>query len=331
MLTKLSVLLFVLFLALPCFAQQPRIDSIAVDEDKGELVLHGDFQNSSSAIVLVDSVSLPVTLTSDTLIRATIPVSGKGSAGWVSITDKVTESNRKLITYVHFYIYHYTSYSPQCFSLHADSINIRADFLDLDSATNNYFICSNLSRCHDELYCTLGMGNNNYDSAATLQASLQYDASKKYFIYPITSFEAATGYTTFYKAYVSIDNNFAPIYHSEISQSNEQFFWGSLVPTDFPPSTTRVNAILSIPNILQAHLSSDPIAENADMIVTLQNPKNTQMQIIDILGHIISSDAKMLQAGENKMPINSSVLLSGIYICRLEADGEVVSVRFVKE
>ncbi|MFI5264355.1 MAG: T9SS type A sorting domain-containing protein, partial [Candidatus Kapaibacterium sp.] len=78
-------------------------------------------------------------------------------------------------------------------------------------------------------------------------------------------------------------------------------------------------------------LSSDPITSNADMIVTIQNPKNVQIQNLDILGHIISSEEKMLQAGENKLPINASALPSGLYICRLQAGGEVVSVRFVKE
>ena len=58
---------------------------------------------------------------------------------------------------------------------------------------------------------------------------------------------------------------------------------------------------------------------------------NVRMEIIDILGHIISLDEKMLQAGMNKLMINSSTLQSGIYICRLQAGGEVVSVRVVKE
>ena len=93
MLTKIPILLLTLLLSVPAFAQQPRIDSIAVDEDKGELVLHGSFQNYSSAIVLVDSVSLAVTLASDTLIMATIPLSGKGSAGEVRAILYVIKDN----------------------------------------------------------------------------------------------------------------------------------------------------------------------------------------------------------------------------------------------
>jgi len=84
-------------------------------------------------------------------------------------------------------------------------------------------------------------------------------------------------------------------------------------------------------NIFQVHLSSDPVAKNADVIATLHDAMNVHMEIIDILGHVIFSEERMLSAGENRLPINSSVLPSGIYICRMQAGGEAVSIRFVKE
>jgi hypothetical protein len=82
---------------------------------------------------------------------------------------------------------------------------------------------------------------------------------------------------------------------------------------------------------LQAHLSSDPITANAEVIVKLQNAINVRMEIMDILGHVVFSEERMLSADENRMPINSTSLPSGIYIYRLQTGGEVVSVRFVKE
>jgi hypothetical protein len=111
----------------------------------------------------------------------------------------------------------------------------------------------------------------------------------------------------------------------------ECFQWNPITPTDFPPSSANVREAQPNPNILQVHLSSDPVSANSDLIVTLPNQMNVRMEFMDILGHIISSDEKMFQAGINKLPINSSALSSGIYICRLQAGGEVVSVRFVKE
>ena len=105
---------------------------------------------------------------------------------------------------------------------------------------------------------------------------------------------------------------------------------GSLAPTDFPPSSASVREASTL-NFLQAHLSSDPVAGNAEVIVTLQNAMNVKMEIMDILGHVVFSEERMLSAGENRLPVNLPKLPSGVYICRLQAGGEVVSVRFVKE
>src|ERR1043166_3419398 len=101
---KFPILFLALLLSAPSFAQQPRIDSIAVDEDKGELVLHGSFENSASAIVTVDSVSLRVVVVNDSLIRATIPLVGRGSCGSVKIITNTEESNSRLLSYIHVYV-----------------------------------------------------------------------------------------------------------------------------------------------------------------------------------------------------------------------------------
>ncbi len=50
-----------------------QIDSIIVDEKNEQINIFGSFDSSSSAIVLVDSVSLSKTVTSDSLIKANIP------------------------------------------------------------------------------------------------------------------------------------------------------------------------------------------------------------------------------------------------------------------
>ena len=130
--TKITVLLFTLLLSAPAFAQQPRIDSIAVDEDKGELILHGDFPNSASAVVTVDSVSLSVTFTSDTFLRATIPVSGRGSCGVVKVSVLNNRSNQRQLTYFHFKVFHYFyiyhSQGYYVLSQNEDIIHVRFDY-----------------------------------------------------------------------------------------------------------------------------------------------------------------------------------------------------------
>src|SRR5437868_1037638 len=124
---KISVLFLMAFLSAPALAQQPRIDGISVDEDKGELIVKGLFQNPTSAVVFIDSVSLYVTFTSDTFIRATIPLKGKGSAGWVQVNVGALESNNKLLTYIHYFFYfsgdHIYSDGGEEFQINADTLH----------------------------------------------------------------------------------------------------------------------------------------------------------------------------------------------------------------
>ncbi len=54
------------------------------------------------------------------------------------------------------------------------------------------------------------------------------------------------------------------------------------------------------------------------------------MEIMDILGYMRSSEEKILSAGENRLPVNASSLMAGVYICRIVAGDEVTSLRFVK-
>jgi len=329
--TKIPILFLALFLTAPAFAQQPRIDSIAVDEDKGELVLHGSFALSFATIVLVDSVSLPIVNINDTILRATIPDSGKGSCGLVSVNVGANVSNKKLLTYIHLYVFHCYTFSNNARfdqSRNSDTIHLRGDFNNFRQTRS--IISSRFSRCNDHSVSTYGL---RYDSSGILKTSLTYDPTTKSFEYDISY----QGYFSITDAIAKIllDNTFTPILENKGtncgSSGIEGFTWGPIAPTDFPPSSTSVQESPSTPNILQTRLSSDPVIANAEVIVTLREAMNLRMEIMDILGHVVFSDERMLSAGENKMPINSTSLPSGIYICRLQAGGEVVSVRFVKE
>jgi hypothetical protein len=118
---------------------QPRIDSIAIDEDAGELQLFGDFQLMGELQVTCDSVPLRVVLRAQDMIRDEIPDSGKGSCGWVSVRLFGEESNRKLITYWHFHNFYMDVVSASDggveFESKADTIFLRGDAL---SAYNAY-------------------------------------------------------------------------------------------------------------------------------------------------------------------------------------------------
>jgi hypothetical protein len=335
--TKISGFVLALLLSAPAFAQQPRIDRIAVDEGKGELVLLGNFQNSSSAIVLVDSVSLPVTSASDTIIRATIPDNGKGSAGRVEVSSNGNLSNSKILTYFHFWIfcsfYHHYSDGSGFITANADSIHSRGDLTT--TPVLQQILCSKISRLHASANGWNGLRSQytgpKYDTTTNIITNFGYDNKAFDYFFTMPQTDVGGGDQS---AYIVLDNNYQIVPYSLNDCGGttwECFNWGSLATTDFPPSISGVHDSPSNPNILQAHISSDPVAPNAEVILTLQNSMNVRMDIMDILGHIVFSNERMLSAGENKLPINSSRLPSGIYICRLQASGEAVSVRFVKE
>ncbi|MFI5264356.1 MAG: T9SS type A sorting domain-containing protein [Candidatus Kapaibacterium sp.] len=348
---KITSFLIAFFLALPCFAQQPRIDSIAVDEDKGELVLYGSFPNSSSAIVLVDSISLPITLALDTLIRTKIPDSGKGSSGWVKVNIKNNSSNEKLLTYFHFEVY------DQWFHLYSDGtleyelvnniIHVRVSISNFANKSANYLSPTKLSNYHIKAQGQNGIHGglyqgSNYDSTVSFSRPIIYDDKNQVFQVDYWIPDHYTKTQLLSNATIRLDANYK-IIHDHIQGdpygnidtcraiSGSCYNIQAIAPTDFPPSSADVSELMPTSSILQARLSSDPINSNSGIIITLQNPKNVQIQILDILGHIISSEEKMLQAGENKLPINASAFPPGMYICRIQAGGEVVSVRFVKE
>jgi hypothetical protein len=331
---KTASIILIVFAALstPSFAQIPHIDSIAVDEDKGELVLYGDFPNSSSAMVLVDSVALPVVLASDTLIRATIQVSGKGSCGSVNIKINGQESNSQILTYIHFEIcntFEVThSDASNGWTREKWDIHLRSGQLN----SNNNLRMSKISRDNKSAGGQDGTRSKYtgpvYDTTWVLQDGIIYDSKSRVISYG--------------RANVRLDDNYGVIaemlnlFPNICSQGNCSlgtngycYQWYSIAPTDFPPSISTVRE--SYPIILQTHLSSDPISANAEVIISLHDAMKVRMEILDILGHLKYSDEKMLSAGENKMPINASMLLEGVYICKLQAGSEVMSLRFVKE
>ncbi len=88
---------FLLLLAGASYAQPPRIDSMFVDEAKSELQINGDFGSAMGA-VWVDSVELQITNWADTFIVATIPSSGKGSAGPVVVGGRGYQSEARMLT-----------------------------------------------------------------------------------------------------------------------------------------------------------------------------------------------------------------------------------------
>jgi hypothetical protein len=87
----------ILLLATVGRSQSLRIDSMFVDEMKGQLQVYGEF-GSSQGKVTVDSVDMQIKTWTDSLITTTIPDSGKGSAGPVQVSVNNLISKKTMIT-----------------------------------------------------------------------------------------------------------------------------------------------------------------------------------------------------------------------------------------
>ncbi len=93
-------LLVVVILAGLCSAlraQRPVIDSMRVDEWARTLIIHGEFGFAKGA-VWCDSVELPISFWSDTMIRAAIPDTGKGSVGPVVVGANGYQTKARILT-----------------------------------------------------------------------------------------------------------------------------------------------------------------------------------------------------------------------------------------
>lgn len=229
-----------------------RIDSISVDEEKGELVIHGLFDSSSLAQVSVDSLLLTKTFFSDSLIRVNIPVSGKGSAGWVQVKIGGYESNKKLLTYFHFEVYHnfwcHFGDSGYGESFNEDTIHARADILSMAGKGNAQLSFSKLSHCHDIADGHNGLhgsiyGGPTYDTSGILRGTISYSASAKTFTYLISYYYMIDNTVIVDEADITLDVNYLAISKDVNLGQNcfdkdynpHCFHWDSILPTDFPP------------------------------------------------------------------------------------------------
>ncbi len=93
---QIFIILFLLF-AGASYAQPPHIDSMYVDEMKGELDIYGSF-GSAQGKVWVDSVEPKIISWSDTFIISSIPTSGRGAAGPVIVGGRGYHSESRMLT-----------------------------------------------------------------------------------------------------------------------------------------------------------------------------------------------------------------------------------------
>ncbi len=92
-----SIIAIICFFTSSLCGQQPRIDSIGIDESKGILNISGSF-GKPLGLVEVDSVQMVIINWADSLITVNIPDTGKGCAGKVVVASNGFQSNAKTIS-----------------------------------------------------------------------------------------------------------------------------------------------------------------------------------------------------------------------------------------
>ncbi len=182
---KKYIILFFLFSAGASYSQ-PVIDSMLIDEMKGELYIYGTF-GATQGKVTVDSVQMQVKSWTDSLITSSIPDTGRGSQGSVVVKNNSgLISNDRMIT--EFSAFYYSYYSERHSLTYERSSRIKfVCRLDLESILVNksYGIRSFSPKKETSLYehcinaCTGYLSVDSYrwaqiDQTVYLQDTLNY-------------------------------------------------------------------------------------------------------------------------------------------------------------
>ncbi|MDB2362303.1 T9SS type A sorting domain-containing protein [Flavobacteriales bacterium] len=71
----------------------------------------------------------------------------------------------------------------------------------------------------------------------------------------------------------------------------------------------------------------NPIQSDAKLSFSLTKPSNVRLDILNVLGETILSNAYSLQAGNNSININVDKMTNGIYFAHLSINGEINTVK----
>ena len=78
-------------------------------------------------------------------------------------------------------------------------------------------------------------------------------------------------------------------------------------------------------------VSPNPVnASNGSVLLSLKKNADVRIEVLDILGHLVSQSSKMMMTkGESNHPLNLQGLSNGIYLVRVQVDGEQLTQRVI--
>ena len=319
------ILIIFLICASASYAQPPRIDSMLVDESNSELLIFGVF-GASQGTVNVDSIKLQIKNWTDSLIIASIPDEGKGSAGPVVVIDGLDiRSNVRMIT---TWSSHETNVEEHNYSNSTQDAD-EAQFvltwrLDIDSKIRNH----NLSDIN-----FIGMkGSKTNQQFLHNHVTIETKNDSPYFFRGILSLkqntvdvnlrlEVTSVGTMFYQPGYKMDAEFNLLSGSADGPNYTwSASWGNST-ISFPPPLKN-GVIKSNPSSFR--LSSFPNPSSKELNISYSQPENGNARIIlyDLQGNVIREATNNFGAGEHQIKWDVSQVASGSYVLGLITDKE---------
>jgi hypothetical protein len=337
----LALVFFVLFNQ--SYAQTPIIDSVSINESKGELFIYGSSLNDSTAIVTADTTILPILSYSQKRIITSIPPEGPGSAGPINVTINGAVSNTKTITYWHYRYDACNYYIVECPNgdgaqqiTSSAQVYIRFDEESLQPNAKRGFSPVLLST-----YWVYDRGGHGYNSRGycfyysgcncsrgdTVRGVISYSKSERIF-----HFEGNNGisvpdvhlnknyYVEGYDEKEGEDCYYKPGKFAHITPQSTWFA---------PPSLTVSNSLFQEKNI-SVELSENPVVSRSSARINVPYEGMYQTEIYDILGNLYSHNTVICHEGLNMIELNVASLPKGLYTYRVANYKFRQTVKFIK-
>jgi hypothetical protein len=343
------------------YAQAPRIDSMLVDEMKGELHIFGSF-GSVQGKVTVDSVDMHVLSWADTLITTSIPDTGRGSAGGVMVEEKGIFSEMRMISL--FKATDYTFYSERHSRPYEHSSKFYLQFrMDLQSIlfnksynpqaivpkkeTSFYKHCINA--CPVNYNGVVQWSGMSYNTG--FQCTITFSPTGRTIDYTVKSIKGLlvgiSGQNEFGPADTTL-----PIYVDDFNgeftlDSQFNFIIYSLDTTLYPygtphnvvyhggsitfPPPSNLLLVRTVPSTSEISFSCFPNPSSKQLTILYSIPEDGNARIIlyDLTGRIIR-ESTVNTIGENRLNWDVSQIPSGSYVVGLatgkESRSQLVSI-----
>ena len=99
----------------------------------------------------------------------------------------------------------------------------------------------------------------------------------------------------------------------------------SFVDYDLPLSAAEISSISS--NVL---LFPNPVSVVINLTIESTKIGSAQLEIVDVQGKVVCSQNVVTQIGKTQVSIPANQLNQGSYVCRIQQDGKLDFVKFIK-